>query len=951
MEPQHNEEVVVCEGDYANFSCPEGKYISLNIANYGRFSLGICNKDGVADWSTTCQNSQTLGILQDFCDGRRVCKFLVDERWFERDPCPGVSKYLEASYSCLRVTTSTTTEFITSSTPIAVTTITTTTIAEKLGKIDSVPSSSHFVTSTNSKACGSRNARGIGWPVTSAGEMARVNCPLNAVGEAKWFCNFDGTWNFSYDLSGCVSEYTKEYIMTSDAGSSFNDDTLSDIISLLNSSCYGGDFIYFAYVLNTTTSILNRAKNKTEIFKLIVDIVSKMFEKNQELTWNDLLPERRRKVANSLMDTIEAAGAIVALSLSNEARVKAWETNSAVFEISNVEVKEYVKFPRNNISRDSVDLPQEALEFKLLIGLHLGDARVIYASYKTVQQYMFPKPRVMKDGSIIRRMLGSNVVSVSLVGRDGAIKSAHEFNTAVVLTFTTKDRKDFSSPSCVWWNSEIMEWSQEGCRLQKSNHSHTVCNCYHLTHFAVIMDFRGDSIPERHEIILTALTYAGCTLSIICLFFAIIVFQCFGRRGGDRTFIHKNLCLSLLVAEGTFLFGIWQTENKFYCSIIAALLHYSFLVALMWMLLEGVELYRMLVEVFSVSSRKLYFFLVGFGCPAIVVGISMWADFGSYGTNEYCWLKPGSNCFMFAFTVPVSGVMFFNFAFLIMTFRIVGKSRNSPVRYKCKDGGVTTLEDIGKWVKGATALIFLLGLTWIFGFFWVNGQNILFAYLFTIFNALQGFSIFILHVVYNDRLQDDIREWARHSSWAPRCLRGSSKRLSTAPYMPGSRMPYNPSSNSSTGSDLLRLKILMGRSAEYSPLTESQRAGICPNYNRRGVYDYATIPYETMCSQPFLQSSYFNQVKQYPMRPFIYNEEAAHFRPPPNFPPPPPPAPGVGGIVNSPRPHSSTLTKVSDDSAYSDGSSNFHFPSESNSSGMLLRMDLTRNPPVFVEGI
>lgn len=57
--------VVVCEGDYANFSCPEGQYISLNIANYGRFSLGICNKDGIADWSTTCQNSQTLGILQD----------------------------------------------------------------------------------------------------------------------------------------------------------------------------------------------------------------------------------------------------------------------------------------------------------------------------------------------------------------------------------------------------------------------------------------------------------------------------------------------------------------------------------------------------------------------------------------------------------------------------------------------------------------------------------------------------------------------------------------------------------------------------------------------------------------------------------------------------------------------------------------------------------------------
>ena len=122
-----------------------------------------------------------------------------------------------------------------------------------------------------------------------------------------------------------------------------------------------------------------------------------------------------------------------------------------------------------------------------------------------------------------------------------------------------------------------------------------------------------------------------------------------------------------------------------------------------------------------------------------------------------------------------------------------------------------------------------------------------------------------------------------------------------------------------------------------------------------GVYDYATIPYETLCSQPFLQNSCFNQVRQYPMRSsLIFNAETPHFRPPPNFPPPPPPpAPSAGGNnAILPRPHSSTLTKVSDDSAYSDGSSTFPYPNESNSSsGMLLRMDLTRNPPVFVQGL
>lgn len=32
------------------------------------------------------------------------------------------------------------------------------------------------------------------------------------------------------------------------------------------------------------------------------------------------------------------------------------------------------------------------------------------------------------------------------------------------------------------------EWSDEGCWVQASNMSHTVCACTHLTNFAVIME-------------------------------------------------------------------------------------------------------------------------------------------------------------------------------------------------------------------------------------------------------------------------------------------------------------------------------------------------------------------------------------------------------------------------------------------------------------------------------
>ncbi|KAG7265435.1 hypothetical protein CRUP_038706 [Coryphaenoides rupestris] len=51
------------------------------------------------------------------------------------------------------------------------------------------------------------------------------------------------------------------------------------------------------------------------------------------------------------------------------------------------------------------------------------------------------------------------------------------------------------------------------------------------------------------------------------------------------------------------------------------------------------------------------------------------------------------------------------------------------------------------WVIGAIALLCLLGLTWAFGLMYVNESTLVMAYLFTIFNSLQGMFIFIFHCV------------------------------------------------------------------------------------------------------------------------------------------------------------------------------------------------------------
>lgn len=50
------------------------------------------------------------------------------------------------------------------------------------------------------------------------------------------------------------------------------------------------------------------------------------------------------------------------------------------------------------------------------------------------------------------------------------------------------------------------------------------------------------------------------------------------------------------------------------CQVLAVLLHYFFLTAFAWMLVEGLHLYSMVIKVFgSEDSKHLYYYGIGWG--------------------------------------------------------------------------------------------------------------------------------------------------------------------------------------------------------------------------------------------------------------------------------------------------------------------------------------------------
>lgn len=188
-----------------------------------------------------------------------------------------------------------------------------------------------------------------------------------------------------------------------------------------------------------------------------------------------------------------------------------------VLETRNVHIE---RFPVDNkwtASNDTIELPRGAL----IENSEGGFVRLVFVAFHRLEEILQWQPD-SEGESNITRILNSKVISASL-GKGRHIQ-LHE---PVRLTLKHLKSENVSNPSCVFWDYTTSMWSEEGCRVEQTNQSHTVCLCDHLTNFAILMDVHATYLPLGHQIALQIVTYVGCIISIVCLALAVLTFQLF----------------------------------------------------------------------------------------------------------------------------------------------------------------------------------------------------------------------------------------------------------------------------------------------------------------------------------------------------------------------------------------------------------------------------------------
>ncbi|XP_029577775.1 adhesion G-protein coupled receptor G6 isoform X2 [Salmo trutta] len=405
------------------------------------------------------------------------------------------------------------------------------------------------------------------------------------------------------------------------------------------------------------------------------------------------------------------------------------------------------------LSENNSYIPETWIPIDALQNIPEEKRRVGVVTYKSPNQFLFKEELVRT--MVIRIEVGGGRQLENLIT---PLKMKFKLLDPIIPRFFSLQVN--YSLSCQYFNEygnislpDTVFWKTDGC-VTKINDSVVECICNHATPFAVLL-IADLSIDSAHWQVLSYISYIGCGLSA---FFTAVSFLTYvittNSRVDNANSIHVSLSGALFLLNTSFLLNEWGASLgiRGVCIFIAAAIHYSLLSCFTWMAIEAVHLYLLLVKVFNTYYRHYMAKLsaIGWGLPGIIVGVSLavkdikplygptemtMADTNQ--TNTICWIMDIP--FFYSMNLAYFTIIFvLNSGILLtVTTRICQLQRYGT---KGKPGKASLAwKDIGT-VLGLTCL---LGITWGLAFLSYGYVNLPILYLFSIFNSLQGFFIFL----------------------------------------------------------------------------------------------------------------------------------------------------------------------------------------------------------------
>ncbi|XP_075529495.1 latrophilin Cirl-like isoform X9 [Dermacentor variabilis] len=659
--------------------------------------------------------------------------------------------------------------------------------------------------------CPPMQSRSSFWNWTRAGDTAVQRCPGGAIGHARWRCLPGSPPYWEHDtpnLSACYSAWMENLKSRAEDDDSVVSLAVELEVITRTKTLLGGDIAQTAGVIQRLLARMTRRLDDfpderrrfqvvKELLQSTVEISSNLLEDYQRDSWLELPPRERRHVAGALLRALDNSTWLLADTKNAAFRFSRAHGNVLVsVRLVETWAASEIRFPVHEDVHGTVWMRmQDTLVFPpqaLLGSARNGVVKLVFMAYRNIEDFLGPDVASSTAAGVeatTERIVNSRVIAASVNSRH--LVKLHQ---PVLITFQHREVENVTNPRCVFWSFDDEEWLTEGCWLKETNETHSVCACNHLTNFALAMDRRPPeftSTEQKMQLFVYA-SFAACMILLIAAGFTL---QAFRSLKGERVTIHKNACLCLLLTEALLASGLGGHPQRVVCGVLAGFLHYFWLAAYFWALLEGFQLYTVLLDVLGTeppSSRLRWYYLLAYGAPAVIVCVSAGISPSSYGaplgpslqSRRACWIDMEGHQ-LWSFVGPAAFCAALCLIFLAMVFCKAHRHVDLHATLKSKEQ-----ERIANTRSlSAHSLLVLASLCLVSSFaqLHVSRGSLVHTSLFSVLNILLGVAVLVFYCLSNDKVK---RAVCRRVPWCR--LPGS--RLGGASPAGGAGAPQDPAS-------------------------------------------------------------------------------------------------------------------------------------------------------------
>ncbi|XP_065199232.1 uncharacterized protein LOC135830935 [Sycon ciliatum] len=608
------------------------------------------------------------------------------------------------------------------------------------------------------------------WTPVAAGAIAQQPCPANSqgIGMATRTCSLSGVWDAA-NVTQCGSvallELTALIATTANTPQELPtaEETVSQLSNLSAQALFPQDV---TAALSALQILLNQAQGRqtlgvnatSDVFRQgFVETASNLVDSINTRAWTSLESASPDLESQDLLavieDFTEFESGLQQGNVSEEVRTNTSSANLFLLFVTlpRPQASQIVLFSAEDNTSETVNLPAEVFERN-------GATRYAASSFAGIGSLLVPSTRLVPGESLESN---SRLLTIVVSTPNGSRQAVRDLGDPITFSLRHFNSTSLRNPTCAFYNFAVVRedgvslggWDNDGLERNAEGSDEealglTLCSTVHLTSFSVLVS--ANIVGGANAEALRFISYIGCGISLVCLVIVAFVFIYFKSLHNDHNAIHCNLAISLGLAQLIFLIGIQRTENASVCTGFAVVLHYFFVAAFMWMFVEGLQIYFMLVRVFPTTTKRLlYFYIAAYGVPVVIVAITAGLNIQDYGTETYCWIDVSTNT-RWAFHGPIIAIIVVNVGFLLAALRVLFRR----AQRKGND-----YDAVQASLKGAVVILPLLGISWAMGLLAVSDNTLAFHYLFVIFNSLQGLFIFIMHCVRNPQVKRAIKAW------------------------------------------------------------------------------------------------------------------------------------------------------------------------------------------------